>query len=132
MPVAFATGQAKTLNNHSATIESAGDMALSVGQINNVNDRFSTEVALISTEEIHEYQHKGSPDRWDADAEGVFVDHNSADSLLNLNTPDDTGANNDNFYEYNYTRTIEEEVIAESDPGKILSGGNMLIAADQY
>ncbi|MFJ5855588.1 hemagglutinin repeat-containing protein [Enterobacter cancerogenus] len=127
----FATGQAKTLNNHSATIESAGDMALSVGQINNVNDRFSTEVALISTEEIHEYQHKGSPDRWDADAEGVFVDHNSADSLLNLNTPDDTGANNDNFYEYNYTRTIEEEVIAESDPGKILSGGNMLIAADQ-
>ena len=49
----------------------------------------------------------------------MFVDHNSADHLLNLNTPDDTGANNDNFYEYTYTRTIEEEVIAESDPGKI-------------
>lgn len=126
----FATGQAQTLNNHSATIESAGDMALSVSQLNNVNDHFSTEVALISTEQIHEYQHKGSPNRWSADEEGVFVDHNSADDLLNLNTPEDTGANNDNFYEYNYTRTIEEEVIAESDPGKILSGGQMTISAN--
>lgn len=126
----FATGQAQTLNNHSATIESAGDMALSVSQLNNINDHFSTEVALISTEQIHEYQHKGSPNRWSADEEGVFVDHNSADDLLNLNTPEDTGANNDNFYEYNYTRTIEEEVIAESDPGKILSGGQMTISAD--
>ena len=127
----FAIGQAKTLNNHSATIESAGDMALSIGQLNNINDHFSTEVVLISTEQIHEYQQKGSPTRWDADADGVFVDHNSADHLLNLNTPDDTGANNDNFYEYTYTRTIEEEVIAESDPGKILAGGNMLITANQ-
>ena len=127
----FAIGQAQTLNNHSATIESAGDMALSIGQLNNINDHFSTEVALISTEQIHEYQQKGSPTRWDADADGVFVDHNSADHLLNLNTPDDTGANNDNFYEYTYTRTIEEEVIAESDPGKILAGGNMLITANQ-
>ena len=59
----FATGQAKTLNNHSATIESADDMALSIGLINNVNDRFSTDVALISSEEMHEYQHRGSPDR---------------------------------------------------------------------
>ncbi|WP_320727831.1 hemagglutinin repeat-containing protein [Enterobacter sp. 118C5] len=126
----FATGQAQTLNNHSATIESAGDMALSVSQLNNINDHFSTEVAWISTEQIHEYQHSGSPNRWSADDEGVFVDHNSSDDLLNLNTPDDTGANNDNFYEYSYTRTIEEEVIAESDPGKILSGGQMTISAD--
>ncbi|QGW19196.1 MULTISPECIES: hemagglutinin repeat-containing protein [Leclercia] len=126
----FATGQARTLNNHSATIESAGDMILSVSQLNNINDHFSTEMQWISTEQMHEYQHKGSPDRWDASTEGVFVDRNSADKLLNLNTPDDTGANNDNFYEYNYTRTIEEEVIVESDPGKILSGGQMVISAN--
>lgn len=126
----FATGQASALNNHSATIESAGDMALSISQLNNINDHFSTVVEQISTEQIHEYQHSGSPNRWSADAEGVFVDHNSADDLLNLNTPEDTGANNDNFYEYSYTRTVDEEVIAESDPGKILSGGQMLINAD--
>ena len=126
----FATGQARTLNNHSATIESAGDMSLFVSRLNNVNDHFRTEVQWVSTEQMLEYQHKGSPDRWDASTEGVFVDRNSADNLLNLNTPDDTGANNDNFYEYRYTRTVEEEVIAESDPGKILSGGQMVISAN--
>ncbi|EMM6516278.1 hemagglutinin repeat-containing protein [Enterobacter ludwigii] len=125
----MATGQADVLSNHSSTIESAGNMALSVGQLNNINDRFTTEVVQVSTEHIHEYQHNGSPNRWDANADGVFVDNNSADSLLNLNTPEDTGHNNDNFYEYDYTRTIEEEVIQESDPGKILSGGHLSINA---
>ena len=125
----MATGQAGTLNNRSATIESAGNMSLSVGRLNNINDNFSTEVVQVSSEQIHEYQHNGSPNRWDANAEGVFIDRNSADKLLNLNTPEDTGHNNDNFYEYDYTRTIEEEVIKESDPGKILSGGHLSINA---
>ena len=126
-----ATGQAGVLNNHSSTIESAGDMALSVGQLNNINDRFTTDMVQVSSEQITEYQHSGSPTRWSADEEGVFVDRNSADNLWNLNTPDDTGSNNDNFYQYDYTRTTEEEVIKESDPGKILSGGNLSIRADQ-
>nr|WP_024965370.1 hemagglutinin repeat-containing protein [Pantoea sp. IMH] len=126
-----ATGQAGVLNNHSSTIESAGDMALSVGQLNNINDRFTTDMVQVSSEQITEYQHSGSPTRWSADEEGVFVDRNSADNLRNLNTPDDTGSNNDNFYQYDYTRTTEEEVIKESDPGKILSGGNLSIRADQ-
>ncbi|MCT4716623.1 hemagglutinin repeat-containing protein [Enterobacteriaceae bacterium H18W14] len=125
----MATGQNGVLNNRSSTIESAGDMSLSVARLNNINDHFTTEVVHISTEQIHEYQHKGSSNRWDADAEGVFIDRNSADNLLNLNTPEDTGHNNDNFYEYQYTRSIEEEVIKESDPGKILSGGHMSISA---
>ncbi|MCT4701376.1 hemagglutinin repeat-containing protein [Enterobacteriaceae bacterium H20N1] len=125
----MATGQNGVLNNRSSTIESAGDMSLSVARLNNINDHFSTEVVHISTEQKHEYQHKGSSNRWDADAEGVFIDRNSADNLLNLNTPEDTGHNNDNFYEYSYIRTIEEEVIKESDPGKILSGGHMSISA---
>lgn len=124
-----ATGQAGMLNNHSSTIEAAGNLVLAVGQLNNINDHFSTEVEHISSEEIHEYQHNGSPNRWDAKTEGVFIDHNSADRLLNLNTPEDTGHNNDNFYEYRYTRTIEEEVIKESDPGKIFSGGRLSISA---
>ncbi|KFC05654.1 hypothetical protein GTGU_02798, partial [Trabulsiella guamensis ATCC 49490] len=126
----LATGQAGTLNNHSATIESAGNMSLSVGQLNNINDHFTTDVVHISTENIHEYQHNGSPNRWDANADGVFIDRNSADNLLNLNTPEDTGHNNDNFYEYQYTRSIEEEVIKDSDPGKILSGRHLSINAN--
>ncbi|POU42131.1 filamentous hemagglutinin [Pantoea sp. PSNIH3] len=127
----MATGMAEALNNHSSTIESAGNMALSVGQLNNINDHFTTEVALISTEQLTEYQHNGSSIRWSADEEGVFIDRNSADNLLNLNTPEKTGHNNDNFYQYDYTRTTEEEVIEESDPGKILAGGHLSISAQQ-
>ncbi|WP_333896026.1 hemagglutinin repeat-containing protein [Mixta calida] len=127
----MATGMAEALNNHSSTIESAGNMALSVGQLNNINDHFTTEVALISTEQLTEYQHNGSSIRWSADEEGVFIDRNSADNLLNLNTPEKTGHNNDNFYQYDYTRTTEEEVIKESDPGKILAGGHLSISAQQ-
>ncbi|MCZ5723438.1 hypothetical protein O5282_12380 [Escherichia coli] len=45
-----ATGKAGVLNNHSATIEAAGYLALSAGQINNVNDHFTTERVVVSTE----------------------------------------------------------------------------------
>ncbi|MDR7345617.1 filamentous hemagglutinin [Pantoea alhagi] len=126
-----ATGQADQLNNHSSTIESAGSMALAARQLNNINDRFATEVVQISTEQITEYQHRGSPTRWSADEAGVFVDRNSSDRLLNLNTPDKTGHNNDNFYQYDYTRITKEDVIRESDPGKIFAGASLAVSADR-
>ncbi|WP_276724417.1 hypothetical protein [Pantoea septica] len=127
----LATGRADTLNNHSATIESAGDMQIDAGQINNVNDHFSTELATVSTEAITEYQQSGDTVRWKAGEEGVFVDRNSADSLLNLNTPGKTGSNHDRFTQYDYTRTVQETQIAESDPAKIVAGGNMTVNADK-
>lgn len=126
-----ASGQAGTINNHSATIESAGDMTLAAGQINNINDRFTTGVVTVSQEQVTEYQHTGSPNRWNATDDGVFVDRNSADGLRNLNTPDDTGSNNDNFNQFDYTRTVEETRILESDPAKILAGGNMTLTGDR-
>ncbi|MBV4412616.1 hemagglutinin repeat-containing protein [Enterobacteriaceae bacterium YMB-R22] len=124
----LATGRAETLSNHSATLESAGNMSLSVAQLNNINDRFATDVVQVSSEPVHEYQLNGAPDRWRAGADGVFVDNNSSDGLLNLNTP---AYSSDNFYEYQYTRTTEEEVITESDPGNILAGGHLAIHADR-
>ena len=126
-----ANGQAGAINNHSATIESAGDMTLAAGQINNINDRFTTGVVTVSQEQVTEYQHTGSPNRWNATDDGVFVDRNSADGLRNLNTPDDTGSNNDNFNQFDYTRTVEETRILESDPAKILAGGNMTLTGDR-
>ncbi|QGU11975.1 filamentous hemagglutinin N-terminal domain-containing protein [Leclercia sp. J807] len=125
------TGRAGTLNNHSSTIESAGDMAIAAGQINNINDHFSTEVVRVSQEELTDYQHTGSTNRWSSTEKGVWVDDNSSDGLRNLNTPDDTGANNDNFNQYDYTRTIDETRIKESDPAKILAGGNLLMTGDK-
>ncbi|POU76133.1 filamentous hemagglutinin [Leclercia sp. LSNIH7] len=125
------TGRAGTLNNHSSTFESAGDMAIAAGQINNINDHFSTEVVRVSQEELTDYQHTGSTNRWSSTEKGVWVDDNSSDGLRNLNTPDDTGANNDNFNQYDYTRTIDETRIKESDPAKILAGGNLLMTGDK-
>ncbi len=125
------TGRAGTLNNHSSTIESAGDMAIAAGQINNINDHFSTEVVRVSQEDLTDYQHSGSTNRWSSTEKGVWVDGNSSDGLRNLNTPEDTGANNDNFNQYDYTRTIDETRIKESDPAKILAGGNLLMTGDK-
>lgn len=125
----LATGQAGTLNNHSSTLESAGNMAISAGQINNVNDRFTTELVTVSNGKITEYQQSGDPVRWMAGEPGVFVDRNSSDSLLNLNTPGKTGHGNDRFSQYDYNRTVQETQVKESDPAKIVAGGDMAINA---
>ncbi|MDX5630618.1 MULTISPECIES: hemagglutinin repeat-containing protein, partial [unclassified Brenneria] len=125
-----ATGLADTINNHSATIESAGNMTIAAGQINNINDNFSTEFVTVSSGPVTEYQHAGSPNRWQADEKGVFVDGNSSNGLRNLNTPEDTGANNDSFSQYDYVRTVQETRIKTSDPAQILAGGDMTFAGD--
>ncbi|MFB5081376.1 hemagglutinin repeat-containing protein [Raoultella sp. C349492] len=126
-----AIGRAGTIDNHSATIESAGDMTIAAGQINNINDRFATGIVTVAQEQVTEYQHTGSPNRWNAADDGVFVDRNSADGLRNLNTPDDTGSNNDSFNQFDYTRTVEETRVLESDPAKILAGGNITLTGDR-
>lgn len=125
------TARAGTINNHSSTIESAGDMAIDAGQINNINDHFSTEVVRVSQDELTDYQHTGSTNRWSSTEQGLWVDDNSADGLKNLNTPERSGHGNDNFNQYNYTRTIDETRIKESDPAKILAGGNLLLTGDK-
>ncbi|EGX3500156.1 filamentous hemagglutinin N-terminal domain-containing protein [Salmonella enterica] len=123
-----ATGKAGVLNNHSATIEAAGNLALSAGQINNVNDHFTTERVVVSTKNVTEYQLSGSDKRWSAGEQGVYVDNDSSNSLKKLHTPDGAG---DKFTQYDYTRTVEETRVKESDPGKILSGAGMTIVADK-
>lgn len=123
-----ATGKAGVLNNHSATIEAAGNLALSAGQINNVNDHFTMEREVISTDRVTEYQLSGSDKRWSAGEQGVYVDNDSSDSLKKLHTPE---GSRDKFTQYDYTRTVEETRVKESDPGKILSGAGMTIVADK-
>ena len=123
-----ATGKSGVLNNHSATIEAAGYLVLSAGQINNVNDHFTTERVVVYTEKVTEYQLSGSDKRWSAGEPGVYVDNDSSDSLKKLHTPE--GAR-DKFTQYDYTRTVEETRVKESDPGKILSGAGMTIVADK-
>ncbi|MGU6191212.1 hemagglutinin repeat-containing protein [Escherichia coli] len=83
---------------------------------------------MVSTEKVTEYQLSGSDKRWSAGEPGVYVDNDSSNSLKKLHTPE--GAR-DKFTQYDYTRTVEETRVKESDPGKILSGAGMTIVADK-
>jgi filamentous hemagglutinin len=122
-----AQGRALAFNNHSSTLESAGDMTLNIGQINNINDRLITEVAVVESSAHHEAALKGSTARFDWDD----IDTSSKDKygVHRAKMPDGTGGKE--FYEYNYRRTITETQVKESDPGQIIAGGDLTINSDQ-
>ncbi|MRR52105.1 MAG: S-layer family protein, partial [Rhodocyclaceae bacterium] len=120
-----ATGQGTTLNNNSATIEALGDLSLSVRNINNTNEHFSTRIETVSVEPVVEYQGGGSPNRY---LEGTPDVYTYKDEALCLHTPD--GYYGENWSHYNYDRTTSETKVATSDPAQILAGGNMAITAD--
>ncbi len=127
-----ATGQAAVLNNHSATIESAGDMTLNIAGINNINDHLTLEKVLVSQEAISEYEvsrlHNGV--RYNDKDYTIYIYQDEVNTLciegVICNTTD-----GDRFTHFTYTRTITEDRIKESDPANILSGGNLSINAGQ-
>ncbi|WMY74494.1 hemagglutinin repeat-containing protein [Buttiauxella selenatireducens] len=125
----LATGQAVTVNNHSATIESAGNMTLNVATLNNVNDHFTTENVVVSQEHISEYNvdRLGSQLYNDNDYDiSIYKDETwiiCIEGVLCHNTA------GDKFTHYDYTRTITEDRVLESDPGQIIAGGSLTINA---
>src|SRR5471032_262118 len=118
-----ATGQASVFNNHSATLESIGNMALNIDQINNFNDHLVTEDVIIEQSQHHEAVLKGATTRYD----WADVDTSSKNKygVHDAKMPD--GSVNNNFYEYQYQRTVTETQIKESDPGQILAGGDLTL-----
>lgn len=126
----LATGMAGVVDNHSATIESAGNMTLNVATLNNINDHFTTENVVVSQEHISEYlvDYLGGQtfndndynismykdETWIICIEGVFCGDSS---------------HGDKFTHLDYTRTITEDRVLESDPGQIIAGGNLTINA---
>ena len=83
-----ATGAADTLNNHSAWIEALGNLAMSVGWLNNTDEHFSTAVQQDSVEHIVEYQGAGSPNRYAEDNPYVFTHVKDSDEVYHLCTPE--------------------------------------------
>ncbi|SEP47845.1 filamentous hemagglutinin, partial [Propionispora vibrioides] len=118
-----AVGQADTLNNNSATIEALGAMSLSAGQINNTNEHFSTALQQVSVEDIVEYQGNGSPNRYTPGTPNVYIYNDESD---HLHTPE---GNYETWNSYNYRRIVSQTQVVTTDPGKILSGGDMLVQA---
>ncbi|MCD7874847.1 MAG: S-layer family protein, partial [Acidaminococcaceae bacterium] len=118
-----AAGRAVVINNNSATIEAGGDLTINAATINNTNEHFATEVQEVGHENITEYQGGGQSARYKAGTPGVYE---YTSESIHLHTPEE---NFEDWTKYVYERIIKEDVIIETDPGKILAGGNMSITA---
>ncbi|TCV95071.1 two-partner secretion domain-containing protein, partial [Biostraticola tofi] len=122
-----AEGRANLFTNHSATLESAGDMSLNIDRIVNANDTLVTRNEVTERSPHHDAVLQGHTQRFEwAD---IDTSHENDYGVHNANMPDGTGYNR--FYEYDYQRTVTETQIVQSEPAKILAGGNLTINSDQ-
>ncbi|VEC02278.1 p120 [Cedecea lapagei] len=122
-----AQGQALTFNNHSSTLESASNMTLNIGEINNLNDSLKTQVVETENSAHHEAALKGAPTHYDWS--NVDTSQKNKYGVHTAKMPD--GSQSEEFYEYSYQRTVKETQVMETDPGKIVAGGNMTINSNK-
>ncbi|AVV37456.1 hemagglutinin repeat-containing protein [Pantoea vagans] len=120
-----ATGQGQQLNNDGATIEAGQDATISMAEINNTNRHLTTQVVTTEDSQHHDAVLKGHTDRFDWAK--VDTSKKNKYGVHTAKMPD--GTSGSEFYEYDYRRVVKETQIQESDPGKILSGGNMTFSA---
>ncbi|RAX02149.1 hemagglutinin repeat-containing protein [Photorhabdus sp. S9-53] len=118
-----ATSQAGKLKNHAATIEAGGNLRIDAAIIRNTNDRLVTHIVETEKSQRHEAVLSGHTTRYDWSQ--VDTSYSNKYGVHTAVMPD--GSSDDEFYEYRYTRTVNETQIKESDPGKILAGGNMTL-----
>lgn len=112
-----ATGRAGTITNASATIEAAGALNINANRLNNLNNDLRTTTqsrAETSTEYAINSFHNT---RYTSGQVSFY--HNE---VSHIRTP---AGNSDNYYRFNVTRNITEDVISHTDPGKIRSGQGM-------
>jgi len=122
-----ATGRADVINNHSATLESGGNMQLDAAQLNNVNDNFATELVTVGDEDIVEYGFRGV--RYSPDDYTIYTYQDEV-KILCIEGVICHSTDGDDWLKYSYHRTTQETRVTQSDPGKILSGGDLTINAD--
>lgn len=122
-----ATGQGGVLNNHGATIEAGRDGSISMREVNNTNRHLVTEVVQTEKSQHHDAVLKEQTTRYDWDK--VDTRDKNKYGVHTAVMPD--GNRNDEFYEYQYTRTVMETQITDSDPGKIHAGGNLTLNGDR-
>ncbi|WP_278496736.1 hemagglutinin repeat-containing protein [Pantoea vagans] len=120
-----ATGQGQQLNNDGATIEAGQDATISMAEINNTNRHLTTQVVTTEDSQHHDAVLKGHTDRFDWAK--VDTSKKNKYGVHTAKMPD--GTSGSEFYDYDYRRVVKETQIQESDPGKILSGGNMTFSA---
>lgn len=122
-----ASGQAQLIDNHSARIEAGGSLRLDVATLNNINDHLTTKIVTTETSKRHEMTYQGDIVRYDWSE--VDLSKKDKYGVHDAQTPDGKGGKE--FYEYDYTRKVQETQVTRSDPGQIIAGGNMAITAGQ-
>ena len=120
-----AQGQAKTINNRSAAIESQGNMRLSAKEIQNLNDHFSVHQVLESSKFVHSYEDNRHPG---IDVADLLVELEKDNGFNWLVLSDGRRLRTYNIFEYDKETYVPE--VLTSSPGLIISGGDMLIQSD--
>ncbi|WP_235846309.1 hemagglutinin repeat-containing protein [Morganella psychrotolerans] len=121
-----ATGSADLFNNLGSTLESQGDMTLNIREINNINTDLVTRIEVTSRKKYHEGVLSGHTQRVDwKDIKREKKKYGVHDAVM----PD--GSRDNEFYEYDYTRTIEDTLVVTTEPGVIQSGANLTINSDK-
>ncbi|WP_387467974.1 hemagglutinin repeat-containing protein, partial [Photorhabdus sp. RM323S] len=122
-----ANGQAHKLNNHAATIEAGNNLKIQADQIRNTNAGLVTQVVETEKAPHHDAVLSGQTARYDWSQ--VDTSHRNKYGVHDAIMPD--GSRSNDFYEYQYTRTVRETQVKHSDPGKILAGGNITLNSAQ-
>ena len=121
-----ATGEARRIDNRSATIESLGDMSIASDVLNNINDHFETELILVGGgPQVGVFL---KPSGWDdlypmSEFSYRTSCHTICDQISYRHEP--TGLNVSSWQEFDLERFEYISRIVQSSPAEIISGGYM-------
>uniref|UniRef100_UPI0018E4F57B S-layer family protein n=1 Tax=Photorhabdus sp. CRCIA-P01 TaxID=2019570 RepID=UPI0018E4F57B len=99
------------------------NLKIQAEQMNNTNAGLVTQVVETEKSPHHDAVLSGQTTRYDWSQVDTSR-HNKYD-VHDAIMPD--GSRSNDFYEYQYTRTVKETQVKQSDPGKILAGGNITL-----
>ena len=123
-----ATGQAVTVNNHAATVESLGHLAIAADAITNTNAGLVTSTVIESTQHIQEVQPEGWSHRYDVSFFPHIFNYGVEDQTYVVNGVVQGGFEDYTFYDYAGTTSATE--VLSSLPGQILSGGDLILSGN--
>lgn len=123
-----AIGTAGSITNSSATIDAGGNLVFQTAQLNNTNAHFATtqQVDPTLTTQVTQYASWVAPTTWYNPNQVTWGD--SGDGGIVLIDP--SGGRFEKFYKQDYTQTVSKTVVTSSDPGKISSGGGMVLSGN--
>lgn len=124
-----AVGSADSVTNASAAIEAGGHLRITADTLTNTDTHFQTAAVQVERQRIEEYQHYSSTRRFAEDEVSIRLGRPNSDQwVLYLNTPD--GRRSNDYFHYNYTRTVTETQVMARAPASIQSFGTLNIEAD--